>query len=828
MDPLFLQLPLECLLIIIEHVARQPNPTPTLAALLRVNKHIASLTLPALYNNPYQPAFHEYERNAYAPYGSNDDTFLHLAKSGCPLTRTLLGPHPVTDYSVLISTAFETDLTTNNQKKHTKTTTTTTPQPSFAYLAQIRHLDMEPWAVLRKDLHLYNKVLCPLEEAYMSNPEYIQQQSSVFVSQHVMRSLDTPNKINPYYYQTLLFRAVVWTLSEPILEQLQTITIPLSDIQRYCTVVYRLYSLKRVRFVIDEDFIDSAEEQDLPGSHMEKTKQSILQFCRDHSQAFPGRLITTIVSNGRIWDNSMSIECREKTLMDLFQILPPLYRPRVLDMSNWRYFATHPQERDFKDVHLVDLDFPHEWYNDFMSQIPIVLQTCRALKNLRLSLMRGGVSFKWAVQEKKDSEDHAGTRTNGDNSGVGSSLSDCRPAYQQYGLIPLQDVEIRAMVCDITDEVDDIVVAFSNTLRRLSVKTTPFRTPVCFAKQWIKLPFLTHLDFDVRYGILEFDTELLKHCPRLVFLKLTYSVCQYECRDIVPFRPFQLYSLTDLILTGWHALRFHPDTLRSTRSLKNLELSTVSGEDKRVYIPSAEELNRSYGEQDDSALDDDSDPDTASNSDNTISQKKSRIIRPHWSWDWNLPCLKTLRLRSEFAFRFQFKMLEGCLALETLDLDIRAGGSDQSRVVTRADLFVCVGEDDGPSVQRRRIVSPSLRHLRLQGRWEISDTMLLELLPGTMPNLESLIETQWIGYTLEGLMKAAQMMYNIREIEVSAPRPSNQEKTSLQLLEYGDGEGSTTESLRMDCRMVKLSFPRSLWSASIDENDGVYFFRRGF
>lgn len=161
------------------------------------------------------------------------------AGSDCPLTRTLPGPHPATDYPKMVPTAFGPLSTSGNSTVTTTTTTATITitAPSihyFNYYAQCRRLDMEPWAVVRKDLHLDKKVLLPEEVVYLRVPENRkqQEQNAIFMCRHTIGAFLTQAKLFWRYYQAFLFHTVVWTLVSPILEQLQSITISLSDIQR--------------------------------------------------------------------------------------------------------------------------------------------------------------------------------------------------------------------------------------------------------------------------------------------------------------------------------------------------------------------------------------------------------------------------------------------------------------------------------------------------------------------------------------------------------------------------------------------------------------------
>lgn len=47
------------------------------------------------------------------------------------------------------------------------------------------------------------------------------------------------------------------------------------------------------------------------------------------------------------------------------------------------------------------------------------------------------------------------------------------------------------------------------------------------------------------------------------------------------------------------------------------------------------------------------------------------IAQPQWTWDWFLPSLWELELTSEFAYRFEFRMLQSCPASSKLRLYMR-------------------------------------------------------------------------------------------------------------------------------------------------------------
>lgn len=119
----------------------------------------------------------------------------------------------------------------------------------------------------------------------------------------------------------------------------------------------------------------------------------------------------------------------------------------------------------------------------------------------------------------------------------------------------------------------------------------------------------------------------------------------------------------------------------------------------------------------------------------------------------NLPRLKLLVLTSEFAYRFEFKMLQGCPALEYLRIHLRTAATDgeYTRVISERDLYV-----DGRVSSRSRIVAPSLRKLYMNGRWSIGSTkVLLQFLGRMFPKVERLTARGWQNVSVGSLVVVA-------------------------------------------------------------------------
>ncbi|KAF9111739.1 hypothetical protein BGX30_007495, partial [Mortierella sp. GBA39] len=70
-----------------------------------------------------------------------------------------------------------------------------------------------------------------------------------------------------------------------------------------------------------------------------------------------------------------------------------------------------------------------------------------------------------------------------------------------------------------------------------------------------------------------------------------------------------------------------------------------------------------------------------------IFSASTAIRRPVWTWDWNLPKLTELRLESEHAYRFQFRMLGGTPSLVELSINCRSKSGLHRRTTGLEDLL---------------------------------------------------------------------------------------------------------------------------------------------
>ncbi|KAF9537448.1 hypothetical protein EC957_008273 [Mortierella hygrophila] len=789
MDP-FITLPLECFQPIIQNLV-DTNDVAALTALLQVNKYFATITLPFLYTVPFRDSYH-----ARPPPGRETT---NLAVSNRLMARVLLsrvlasasGNHVDEPAARLLSIVFDINITTTNNSDNIDNNDNNNSSvrnrevnkaSSLDYLSHIRQLDGRnlfpglygPFATLSPDLTAFIRgddffTLAQLdhlpptyEDDFLDQGELCQHSLSAVVN-----------------------RIVHWTIAFPILEQLEVIVLPISNIGRYLDNVGRFGSLRRVIVSMDKVFeceqrgvvgggdLDRVQVWEVFAASKQEAMDKLVQFFTEHTRIFPGCLQAVEYHPGDIGDPFYQ-RCPEKVKIQVIGLLPPLLRPSVLSAGNWERFFAHPEETDLSCVKYVETGPPQGRVFDLIRRRKEFLKRCRALRHLRMACLGEG-TFQWAVKEKQELERLQGNITNfyysADKQGAGATIIDevtPRPLYSEHGLVPPAQVFISG-VSSTTDELDDIVFAFSHTLESLTVhfRTGQESTISYIGYNWtVGLPALTHLTIST-WNRLKINRYLLTRCPNLVSVEIFDSnSSQYHCREILPCASAQLAKLETINLLGWSSLTFHPDTLYSTGRLVSLTISVPYASSIYCYIPPVEELDRSYGVlQGYSDLGTEA---TTGTSAEAIGTPEAAIVRPEWRWDWHLPHLTKLELSGEYAFRFQFRMLKGCPSLKALDLNMITESLTHLVVLTEADFFMpqqdscdCSSTPSATTTTppllppRERIMAPELQMLTVRGSWLIDDAVMAQFLSRTtFPRLKCVTAKAWIGFSWVGLTNA--------------------------------------------------------------------------
>ncbi|KAF9135927.1 hypothetical protein BGX30_011394 [Mortierella sp. GBA39] len=797
MDPLS-KLPVECLQHILHFISllTYNSNKRALHALICTNKHLALITLPYLYSHPFQ--FTTHIRTYPAGVG--------IEPSSVRLTRMLLllllsttkGGAYFSQLSTPVRLAYRlrdgtreapsTTTTTSPSTATTPITTTTstttrsTTAFSLDYMMHLRHLDVE-WTVTENYHTAPNIKLTADLKNFMGGNEY----------EHMMGFDQIPEAwmyghglsgTREWCLWPILRREVTWAIAGPILEQLQSLVIPVSDIGRYRSVVGRLSNLEQVRFSLDVPF-DYGEEynNDLTLEFVATTQRrkatalaATVAFVKEHTQLFPNRLLFVTCTNGVIY-NFEEQECPEETLFEIARLLPPLPRPLYLDESNWLRFTVAPLRIDLGAVEsVVSPTKPQSWWYRAVCENREFLRRCRGLRNLDMVALGPG-TFRWAVQERRDLDRLDGNVTPDTTTAAVATITDNNLTQQQEnqrqvvrGLVPIRSVTISEHITPFADEINDIAIGFSLTLESLSIEASIETGPPFLLERvihvgtgWVNLPVLTNLSLNSTNANLVLDRRIWVHCSSLVLLVIVDPTTRYRCQDIVPCLPGHHSNLETLWLQGSSALAFDPTTLDSTLKLISLRIYTGNCTDSHFFIPPVQELERSYGTQslygqdeEDDEEEGEGDASIQTGPDGTTDV----ILRPRWTWNWNLPVLSYAMFTAEFAYRFQFRMLQKCPQLEVLHLDMTSmdGPDAHTRVLSRADLFASIsssassGSYSGNIQNDERIVARRIYMLELKGQWAIDDSLLPEFLAGMFPKLKYFNEKTFGGISLLGLL----------------------------------------------------------------------------
>ncbi|KAF9126198.1 hypothetical protein BGW39_006808 [Mortierella sp. 14UC] len=775
------RLPIECLQQILELLNAEDATPFALANLLTMNKHIASVTLPILYRDPFRKAFHSNiygrQRNKLSKGPAYHSHTQEL------LTRMLLDRLPVADLCrrpKVLSLGLTATVNPNNKDSSSINNNTddndalhcpslllpsiTSSSTSFNYLAHIRHLNIIRNGLVALPHWTESGIpdgLSPGLLTYLLSDEFGKIcKSDPTQARRVETELGpTIDSDVYYYYQMVLDQEALWCLASPILEQLQSFTIPhMFSVKNYLEVVGRFKNLERLRFMTHTPFEGPLSDDDYHASnnsatrtptatHNGKAIQGMFWFVQEHTRLFPGRLKTVLCLEdfwGPDWRERPGL--RNLIWEDICRLLPPLHKPTSLGVENWVQFLAHARTIDLTDVNeFSSWNLPEDWYGrssayfDKDDKERSVLQRCRKLKKLNLRVFYEGM-FKWAVQEKKNM--------------VESLVSLER--------INVDDSEIANV--DSSD-LDDIVFAFSQTLTSLSIKQLSFSDTNILGQGWVELPTLTHLCLTADTRRIVLDPQVYACLPNLVSIQLSDPTLHYRCQHIVPYSPGnQLTKFESLQLEGWTALTFDPSTLSSALALKSMTISAHRMNyqtyyvDELTYVPPLEELYKSYGIETGPEAGAVAKAKADANADVTTMTVPALpgIIRPQWTWDWDLPLLTDLTLTSEFAVLFDFKMLSRCPSLTSLYLDIRStltsnnyGPPPPPPQPQKTPIL--------PAQSEQCICLPALTRLDLYGEWILGDDTLLKQLfsaeTGVFPNVKEICLVKWVLPSLDAVIK---------------------------------------------------------------------------
>ncbi|KAF9155827.1 hypothetical protein BG015_008404 [Linnemannia schmuckeri] len=760
-------LPLECLQLVIRFLATQDD-THSLATLLRVNKYVCSATLPFLYEGPLLlPVLTGYcfENSA-------------LARRLNLITTLLLGV-PEVSLSDLLKVTFRR-----------MPVSTESPQLLFApyhsfvtgFLFSQSHQLYE--AFFQKNVRQPDQRLVDHIALNGLEGRFIAEDPLGRISDEANWDAVSSG------FDRQISADLTWALCSNA-ERIKSLTVPLSEIANYLSIVPRFKVLsdvsfhfdRRVQYVQDDapDELSPQELEVLRKHEKERTEhlEAMIFFVQEHRRCHNNVLRTATCPRAPPFyeDCSAAYEAR------LNQSLPPLLNPQFLDSRNWTQFASKVQETNLSSVKTITQPSVaagrHE-FNEIVKQIPF-LHRCRALDTVHLGSLISDM-FQWAVDERKNYNAKIA---------AGQDLS-------PQPLVPLRELTAQFVLPSQDEQINGIAFAFGDTLERLRVHGCLFKAvdvhhqPTVFAigqepglpsssslsPCW-HVPKLSYLYVDFLHNFVRIHPRLFARSSRLAIVVLMDRRNAYSTRDIERWESAELEHLESLLLMGTPAVSFHPDSLTTTVNLRYLGLKIPNApSSNHPFIPPLAEL------------DDFEDDDFAG------SAPSPR--RPIWTWDWDLPKLTDLDLTGEFAYRFQFRMLRGTPGLVHFLVDIRSASSEHKRTVSIKDLVKSTqdgkttetlqdddNDDDTRNSQLEYIHLPDLRKFSLIGPWTFDKQVLAILCSKVAPNMSHLTLQGCSGFGLaEWVNVTSEYLYGLVEAVSSVPieRSSREEVEEVGLV----------------------------------------------
>ncbi|KAG0053498.1 hypothetical protein BGZ83_000979 [Gryganskiella cystojenkinii] len=804
-----LTIPLECLRLVLK-ILQDRKDTFTLSVLLRVNSYFCSATLPYLYSRALDsPAF-------YIPH-----LFTMVCSDHVKLLQTLLRQRPRELVSDLLDAAYDvyperSEHTISNlhpDKVQGSEVTQTSPS-GIDYLSLMHAFIFESVVYRPKSgCHPVQSINYPSRlAAYIfrsktgdAADEYgdgLQDDSLLFPP---MFKVGHTKRTEQFRYGALsgaLRRELTWTICSAVFEQIQSLAIPLSDMARYLDSVERFQSLRHVIFIMDElldlqnagdHVLEPRLDREQCLARRDQQFRSMITFMQRHAALFPNQIQRVDCPVEHTWPN-LTV-CPEEVMSELKDCLPVMVNPKTIDNNNWQQITRQFKSTNLDSVSEISMlgSLARSGMSSFLTSQPTFLSRCRALESLVFNSPGPG-SFKWAVKEKLAWKQFGAALA---IAGGGRLPESITPPGEL--LPPLQRVTI-ATFGTFSDEIDDIAFAFGEILLELcaftfaldeeSEESIGFRA----GNGWT-LPRIRKLHLAIQHKRLLIDRDFyaLGLGNKIESLSLEDKSTGYHCQDVYTCRPLQvpLPALKTVALQGWSALTFHPDTLHRVPNLESLHLGVFSYTTDH-FIPPVQELLDSFQPMEDRGVGTskkEGDVGHAADEDNSNSDVNDGSLsnvsllsplaqrRPRRTWDWYLPKLQTLKLTAEWAFMFEFRMLEGCQSLELLSLNIYADseGRAHERQLTTQDFVrsAMSGTLESPIVQEqeqdvedgksRFLVAPAIQTVLLYGHWIVDDAALRAMYGTTFSNVVLVNESGISGYTLQTWLSTLHGLPKLRE-----------------------------------------------------------------
>ncbi|KAF9322747.1 hypothetical protein BG006_002096 [Podila minutissima] len=222
-------LPPECLQLIVNYLTKN-NDLDCLATLLLVSKTVCQITLPYIYSNP----FGLFEQNI-----TGTDAVVKFRQLICLLLTTSI---PYGDYSDLLKAMYEIDEVNVNGNIPSRPL-------KIKYLEYLRHFDLTQELVTltspkSETLSTFSRLNQYMEQHGLKQEFRMALEEIPFNRANEDHLLTDSLIIS--YLNMVLRRELSWVLCHPILDQLQSIAIPVSNLGQYLEAMDCLFSLKSI------------------------------------------------------------------------------------------------------------------------------------------------------------------------------------------------------------------------------------------------------------------------------------------------------------------------------------------------------------------------------------------------------------------------------------------------------------------------------------------------------------------------------------------------------------------------------------------------------
>ncbi|KAG0064541.1 hypothetical protein BGZ89_009042 [Linnemannia elongata] len=313
---------------------------------LPLDRYIATVTIPFIYEDPFNG------------HGNNTPIVSSL------LAQTLLSSptycatiHPETCNNPLTNGAVHPFLAMRlRQFLRFSPLPTASASTQFDYLSHVRHISPVRYDG-RRVYHFWpeSKSLSTEETAYIEEHqdevEHQCQLDGVTVAPDFFDICLHKKWVLCYLHGVSLLRETIWALAVPILDQLESLTIPLSDIRRYRAVVERLGRLERICILQDEIYQSGDTIDEGSRSRRDESMQAMVMFVKAHAQCHPGRL-KDVHCETNTWPFGY-LYFPDEIRLQVYRALPPPTKRKTIDTYNYLPVLAHPQTVDLGHVEQV-------------------------------------------------------------------------------------------------------------------------------------------------------------------------------------------------------------------------------------------------------------------------------------------------------------------------------------------------------------------------------------------------------------------------------------------------------------------------------------------